>query len=214
MLERDPVFPAGEGWSYADTNYLVLGVILERLLGDSCYNQIYHRMLRPHGLWDIVPTTSRDVLGLAGGYVDPSSNLLRLAEPNVIENGRFVFNPQFEWAGGGFASTPEALARWAHLLYVGDVLSDGMKAEMRRTVEARLGPGSRYGLGMMQRPSDLGDVLGHAGYFPGYLTEMAFYADHELALTVQVNTTKMSRELNPRTMQALLDRCAKVLLAE
>ena len=208
----DPLVPAGEGWSYADTNFIVAAVVIERATGDSCYNQIHRRILRPRGLWEIAPTSSRDGLGLCGGYVDLDGNLFQLTRENVIECGRYVFNPQFEWAGGGYASAPGELARWADALYSGDVLSAGMQKEMRITVPAQLGPGSRYGLGMMQRPSAHGTVLGHAGYFPGYVTDMAYYDEHDLALTLQVNTTKMNPWLNTAAMQQVLDDCAAVLL--
>ncbi|UCD74971.1 MAG: beta-lactamase family protein [Phycisphaerales bacterium] len=212
VFDHEPLFTVGEGWSYADTNFIVLGAIIEKVTGDSCYNQIYRRILRPHGLWDIVPTTSRDVLGLAGGYIDPDGNLFQLEEENVVKGGRFVFNPQFEWGGGGFASTPGELARWAKLLYAGDVLSAKMRKEMRNSVEAQLGPGSRYGLGMMERPSEVGTVIGHGGYFPGYLTNMSYYVEHDLALAIQINTTKMSEALNYAAMMEALDKCAATLV--
>lgn len=214
ILDAEPAFDAGDGWSYADTNFVIAGLIIEKVTGESCYNQIYRRILRPYSLWDVVPTTSRDVLGLSGGYVDVRSNLLRLREPNVVQHGRFVVNPQFEWAGGGFASTPRDLARWADVLYSGNVLSDAMQTEMRTSVVAQLGPGSRYGLGMIQRPSALGDVIGHSGYFPGYLTDMSYYVDHDLALALQVNTTRMSPAMNPSTMRRALDDVAAALLNE
>ncbi|MHC4991409.1 MAG: serine hydrolase domain-containing protein [Planctomycetota bacterium] len=214
VFDQEPLFAAGEGWSYADTNFLVVGVIIEKATGDSCYNQIHQRVVRPRELWDIVPTTSRDVLGFAGGYVDPRRNLLGLEQAAVVQGGRYVFNPQFEWAGGGFASTPRDLARWAAQLYGGDVLGEAGRKAMRTTVAAQLGPGSRYGLGMMERPSDLGTVIGHSGYFPGYLTDMAWYDDHDLALTMQVNTTQMSQALNPPAMQRVLDKCARAVVGE
>ncbi len=107
-----------------------------------------------------------------------------------------------------------ALAHWAALLYGGGkkVLTAQMQAVMRESVEVRLGPGSRYGIGMMERPTVSGKMLGHSGYFPGSLTEMAFYEEHGLALAFQVNTTKMSRALNPGTISKLLDDCAATLV--
>lgn len=213
IFDADPLFAPGSGWSYADTNYIVLGVIIEKVTGDSFYNLVHDRILRPRALWDIVPTTSCDIPGLACGYVDEQRNLFGLSESNVLETGRYVFNPQFEWAGGGFASTPRELARWAHLLYHGGVL----RAETRHLMldgapSPALGAGSTYGLGVMMRNSPAGRVLGHAGYFPGYVTDVAYYADHGLALALQVNTTKMGPQMNPMTMQRLLDTCAEALV--
>lgn len=212
IYDLEPLFPAGEDWAYSDTNYIAVALIIEKVTGDSCYNLIHQRILRPNELWDIIPTVTRDLTGMACGYVNVEANLFQLKQENVIRQGRFVFNPQMEWGGGGFASTPGCLARWAYLLYSGDILSSAMKKEMRTTVEAKLGPGSRYGLGLMQRSSDHGLVIGHSGYFPGYLTDMSYFVEHDIALVIQVNTTKMSREMNPRTMQKLLDDCAQSIL--
>lgn len=80
------------------------------------------------------------------------------------------------------------------------------------TVETPLNSDSRYGLGLMQRPTDLGDAIGHSGYFPGYLTDMYYYIEHDIALAIQVNTTKMSREMNPNMMKQVLDECAKAIV--
>ena len=43
---------------------------------------------------------------------------------------------------------------------------------------------------------------------------MYHYVDHDLTLTIHVNTTVMSREMNPRTMKQLLDECAKAIVGE
>jgi len=59
----------------------------------------------------------------------------------MIVDGKFVFNPQFEWTGGGFASTPEELARWAQALYGGRVLGKEMQAQMLTGVDAGQGRG-------------------------------------------------------------------------
>jgi D-alanyl-D-alanine carboxypeptidase len=41
----------------------------------------------------------------------------------MISGGKFVINPQFEWGGGGFATSARDLARWGHELYLGRALS-------------------------------------------------------------------------------------------
>ena len=65
---------------------------------------------------------------------------------------------------------------------------------------------------MMERPSDVGGVIGHGGYFPGYLTNMAYYVEHDLALAIQINTTKMSETLNYAAMMEALDKCAEAIV--
>jgi len=107
----------------------------------------------------------------------------------VLPDGRFAINPQFEWAGGGFASTAADLARWARALFTGEALPPYLLAQMLEGVPARLGPGSRYGLGVILTDTPAGPSQGHSGFFPGYLTEMAFFPDLNVAAALQVNTS-------------------------
>jgi D-alanyl-D-alanine carboxypeptidase len=107
----------------------------------------------------------------------------------VLVDGEFVINPQFEWTGGGIASTTADLARWAKLLYEGEAFDAAMLPTMLDGVPARLGPNTRYGLGVIIRDTPLGPAWGHSGFFPGYLTEMVYFPDHGIAVAVQFNTS-------------------------
>ena len=210
IFESAPPFPAGEGFSYADTNFIVLAMVIEKVTGKTCYEQIHERLLDPLDLAGIVPQTSPDIENLANGYVNPNANLVGLDSANVKEGGRMRFNPQFEWAGGGFATTPRDLARWAHALCAGDVLNPETRARMLQGIEAdMIEAGEKYGLGVMIRSTEHGPACGHSGYFPGYLTEVFHYPDHGVTLAIQVNSTHLSRELNYTTMRAALDACVE-----
>jgi D-alanyl-D-alanine carboxypeptidase len=107
----------------------------------------------------------------------------------MITDGQFAINPQFEWTGGGIASTSEDLARWAKALYDGQAFGQPLMTEALNGVPARLGRDVRYGLGVMLRPTALGLTYGHSGFFPGYLTEVMYFPDSKVAIAVQVNTS-------------------------
>ena len=68
LLDAAPPFPAGKGWDYSDTNYIVLGMILEELTGKKLYDEVRDRFLLPLKLTRVVPTTSRRIPGLVHGY--------------------------------------------------------------------------------------------------------------------------------------------------
>ncbi len=199
----EPLFAAGEGWSYADTSYIVVGMILERVSGERFYDLARELLLEPLGLRDTIPSDRRELPGVVQGHV-VDGRQLGLPE-RTIEGGQFVFNPQFEWCGGGFANTPADLARWAHALYRGrafaaeylPLLTDAVPAPM-------LGPRTLYGLGVMVRESELGTWLGHDGFMPGYLSTMGCFPDHEIAAALQLNTDS-SRALPERKDVVLVD---------
>jgi D-alanyl-D-alanine carboxypeptidase len=52
-----------------------------------------------------------------------------------------------------------------------------------------LGPTTKYGLGVIIRPTRAGLTYGHSGFFPGYMTDMMYFPDHKFAIAVQVNTS-------------------------
>jgi D-alanyl-D-alanine carboxypeptidase len=105
-----------------------------------------------------------------------------------------IINPQFEWTGGGIASTPSDLARWAKLLYEAGAFDDELLEQMLEGVSApMLGREAKYGLGVIVRPTALGTSYGHSGFFPGYMTEVMYWPEHRIAVAVQVNTSEAGK---------------------
>ena len=189
LFDTAAPFAAGQGWDYSDTNYIVLGMIVERATGSTLYREVERRLLRPLALRNTVPSDRRRINGLAQGYAGPD-NPFGGTDAMIGPDGRFAVNPQFEWAGGGFASTADDLARWAQALYEARVFSRATLAQAVDGVAApALGQGTQYGLGVIVRPTPLGTTYGHSGYMPGYLTEVRYWPDHGLAVAFQVNTS-------------------------
>ena len=155
------------------------------------------------------PSTSRVLDGLVPGYSGKGSPFG--IEGPSIRDGKVIFNPQCEWAGGGFVSTSEDLARWARMLYGGDILQKKSLEMLEVGVPAKTGPGDRYGLGVQIRKSDWGTSLGHGGWFPGYLSEMEYFPSRRLAVAVQFNTDDM-RSLG-KDLRFFVAEVARAILA-
>ena len=189
LLDDAPPFAPGEGWEYSDTNFIVLGMILESITRTTCYAEIERRFLKPLALTRVMPSTSRRIPGLIPGYAGPRDPLG--LPDRVLVDGVFTINPQFEWAGGGFATSAPDLARWGHALYAGGALTPAARKIMiDAAVPARLGPETRYGLGVIVRPqTPVGLTWGHSGFFPGYQTELLHLVDSGLTLAIQINTS-------------------------
>jgi D-alanyl-D-alanine carboxypeptidase len=85
----------------------------------------------------------------------------------MMVKGELVINPQFEWAGGGFATSPLDLARWGRELYAGRALLNAARTIMLdAAVPARLGPETKYGLGVIVRPvTPVGLAWGHIALY-------------------------------------------------
>jgi D-alanyl-D-alanine carboxypeptidase len=193
LFDAQAPFAAGQGWDYSDTNYIVLGMILERITGTPAYDEIRRRFLAPLRLEQTVPSDRSRINGLAQGYAGPE-NPFGGADAMLVGDS-MVINPQFEWAGGGWAASAADLARWGKAWYEGRAFDRSVLDEALRGVPApMLGPEARYGLGVILRPTPLGASYGHSGFMPGYLTEMRYWPDHGIAVTYLVNTTA------PRTL--------------
>lgn len=187
VLDDEPMFPAGQGWAYADTNYILLGMIIERETGRRFYELAEEWIDRPHGLLDTIPSDRRRLPGLVQGTVVLGRQLG--VGPLTLADGALTYNVQFEWCGGGFASTSTDLASWARVLYSERLLgADGLAAMLDVVPARELGPGKSYGLGVTLTETRLGPLRGHDGFMPGYLTAMGYFPESGIAAAVQVNT--------------------------
>jgi D-alanyl-D-alanine carboxypeptidase len=188
ILDTAAPFAAGQGWVYSDTNYIVLGMIMEKVTGRTFYDLARERVLRPAGLTATVPSDSRTISGLANGYAGPNNPFG--GSDAMLVAGKMVINPQFEWTGGGIASTAADLARWGKRLYDGGAFDPSMLPKLLDGVPARLGQNAKYGLGVIIRETPtLGTVHGHSGFFPGYQAELLYLPVQKAAIAFQVNSS-------------------------
>ena len=200
VLDKEPLFPAGGGYSYTDTGYIVAGLILDAASGGSYYDEAERRILAPLDLRYTEPQTGRRFDGLASGYL-VRDNRFDLPE-KVADQGVMAFNPLTEWTGGGYVSNPQDLVRWARTLYEGramhapyleDLLGSGYRGADAETV---------YGLGVYQIETDHGTALGHGGWFPGWRSSMYYLPDLHVGVAFQLNQDEPDHR--PRLLGELL----------
>jgi D-alanyl-D-alanine carboxypeptidase len=195
IFNKPPLFPAGKGWSYADTNYILVGMIIERITHDTLYAEIEKRFLGPLHLSSTEPSDHADLKGLVPAYADLT---LSYGQPRkMAEHEHYDFNPQFEWAGGGYISNSADLARWVKVLYQGRLFRPETFRELIKGVDTPRG--YKYGLGVYIRQTALGMAYGHGGQIPGYYTITAYYPDKNLSVAMQFNTddSKLFKETVP-----------------
>ena len=187
LLGEKAPFEAGKGWDYSDTNYIVLGMIIEKVTGKRFYDEANRRVVKPLRLLNTIPQDGPRIKGLVQGYAGANNPFG--GRDAMITDGKFAINPQFEWTGGGWASTSEDLARWAKMMYEGKAFDASLVPVMLDGVPAKLGRDAKYGLGVIIRPTQAGLTYGHSGFFPGYMTDMMYFPDGRFAVAVQVNSS-------------------------
>lgn len=188
LLDAKPPFEAGKGWDYSDTNYIVLGMIIEKVTGKKFYDEANKRIVKKLKLTNTIPQGGLVLKGVVQGYAGPNNPFG--GKDEMISNGKFAINPQFEWTGGGWASTSEDLARWAKFIYEGKAFDVSLLPQVLDGVSApMLGRETKYGLCVIIRKTAAGTSYGHSGFFPGYVTDMMYFPDQKIAVAVQVNTS-------------------------
>ena len=188
LFDAKAPFDAGKGWDYSDTNYIVLGMIMERVMGKTFYDEARKRFIKKFKLNDTIAQEGPVMPGVVQGYAGPSNPFG--GKDAMIENGKFVVNPQLEWTGGGWASTGQDLARWAKIIFEGKAYDPSLLPQVLDGVAApMLGRDTKYGLCVIIRNTAAGVSYGHSGFFPGYVTDMMYFPDKKIALAVQINTS-------------------------
>ncbi|MEV7358396.1 serine hydrolase domain-containing protein [Kitasatospora sp. NPDC091276] len=200
-LAHKALFAPGTSWAYSNTNYLLAGLIIEKVTGRPLAEQITHRIIERIGLrHTYFPGAGDEGIREAhpqGYYAQPGGPLEDVTE----------LDPSWSWAAGQVISTPSDLNRFFSALFGGKLLKPAQLAQMRTTVEVPGGmwPGARYGLGVTSTPLSCGGLMwGHGGDIPGYQTRTGV-TDDGRAVTVAVTADTAPTKQGPSDVLALLD---------
>jgi D-alanyl-D-alanine carboxypeptidase len=142
----------GTAYAYSNVNYVVLGLIAEKVTGRRLGQVVRDRIFRPLDLDD----TSYGTAGV-GLHAD------RIAWLGTPEESTGPVSGE-----GGIVSTTADLASFFQALFAGELLNDDRLSEMMQTVEAGSGP--RAGLGVFRFQVPCGFAWGHGGVEPAYST--------------------------------------------
>ena len=186
-LAHRPDSAPGAAWNYSNTNYILLGMVIDKVTHDSWENQVTRRIIIPLGLH----------------HTDASGTSTRLPRPHAT--GYLIFDKNtrvdttaenMSWAdsAGALISTAADLTRFWSAIGRGALLPPAQTREMRQTVPATGGdsasvPGSRYGLGVFFIPLSCGGgYWSHEGDVPGYNTIGAVSSDGHTTVALSVNS--------------------------
>ncbi|MFD4862410.1 serine hydrolase domain-containing protein [Streptomyces atratus] len=168
-LQHRADFAPGTKWEYSNTNYVLAGLIVEKVTGRPLAKEMDRRIIKRIGLRHTYFPAPGDATIRGphpkGYYRDSANAPLR----DITE-----IDPSWGWAAGQMISTNSDLNRFFTALLSGHLLPAAQLAQMRSATlpaDATFGPGARYGLGLVSKPLPCGGVYwGHGGSFPGYET--------------------------------------------
>ena len=177
---RPLVFSPGEGWLYANTNYQVLGLIIEAVTEHAAVAEIEQRVFGRLGLrnsaWPVSETSLEE----------PYTHGYHFREEDFGPDADVTeFSPSWTWTAGGLVTTVSDLAHFGRALLSGRLLGPQALDEMLTTVPSSEGA---YGLGLERYDTPCGPGWGHEGDFPGYHTMMLTSRDGERQAVIALNS--------------------------
>lgn len=170
---RDLEFEPGTRWNYSNSNYLLLGAVVEAVSGESLADFLNAEVFTPLGL-DMVLDPARPVPTLALSYMKDGGN--DAVAPSAWE----------QTGDGSIQTTPSQLVIWADNYRTGAVGGpELLAAQVDGAVETGPETGERYGAGIFVGTDG---TLEHDGSWAGFLTDFAVSADRTHSVAVSCNT--------------------------
>ncbi|WP_275675441.1 serine hydrolase domain-containing protein [Streptomyces sp. MUM 178J] len=186
-MRHKPNFEPGADWSYSNTNYVLAGMIVEKVTGRPYGEEIRDRIIRPlHLRATSVPGVDPRMPRPSGrGYSKLSFDDTSGRTYDVTE-----FNPSGAWAAGEMISDSADLNRFYSALMRGRLLPPAQLKEMLTTVpvDEEGWPEGGYGLGLLKRKLSCGtEVWGHSGGIHGSLSAATTTRDGRHSLSFNLN---------------------------
>jgi D-alanyl-D-alanine carboxypeptidase len=191
-LAEGPVARPGERFAYASTNYVLLGLVVERATGTSLERQLRRRIFAPLRLQDTSFTPGPRIRGrYAHGYAP--SEYDGIVGGLATARDRSTVSASWAWAAGAIVSSAPDLSRFLGAVLQGRLLSPGLLELMRPA------PGAHYGLGLAAFRTPCGTAIGHTGALLGTVSAAWSSADGRRRVVAMTN----SYPLAPRPDAAL-----------
>ncbi|MCF8303273.1 MAG: beta-lactamase family protein [Bacteroidales bacterium] len=179
-----PVFSPGTAFSYSNTGYYILGMIMEAATGETVADLFEEKIAEPAQL-------TRTRLSKQGALEEPNVNayswLFTTEEVVSIANWNF----SWDWTAGAGVSTAEDMLQISDKLFNGEILQKET-VDLMTSMES-FAPESSTGLGIGVLPANAeGNIfetklLGHSGSNPGIATEWYYFPEYGTTIFVAVN---------------------------
>ncbi|QNI32305.1 beta-lactamase family protein [Alloacidobacterium dinghuense] len=188
-------FDPGAKWQYSNTNFVIAGVIVEKLSGEPLMRFLQEHVFTPLDMKSVYNT---DVAKLgdtdAAGYIRYALGPLR---PAPKEGAGWMF------AAGELAMPAHDLALWDISIMNRSLLAPESYRQMFTSIKLKDGSDSGYGLGVFTTPRSGHAALEHSGEVSGFVSENIVFPDDKAAIVVLTNqdaspaAAAIARQLTP-----------------
>ena len=175
---RHPLlFPPGSAFDYSNTNTVLLGMVVEKVSGQSLASYIEQNILQPVGMTRTVfPAGAEMPSPHARGY-------FKMPDGKVVD--ATDWNPSWGWASGNMISTLDDMRVWTRDFAMGKLLSPAMKRDRDRFLPApQEGDGASYGLAIENQNG----WIGHNGNIMSYMAYPYYLPSERITMVVLLNS--------------------------
>jgi D-alanyl-D-alanine carboxypeptidase len=182
----------GVAYSYCNTNYLLLGRIIEEVTNSAWWNVVRNRLLTPLQLSSMFAVEREAATGSF-----PHNWQMQQSTGNLID--LYNLPKAAAWTGsdaaGIMASNAYDVARFGQALFQGQVLQDTTLQLMRQFLPVNAGIFSGYGLGMMRFGTGNAQAWGHNGIIHGFSSCLMFSPADSIVVSLLANTATVPTNL-------------------
>ncbi|MEY9949826.1 serine hydrolase domain-containing protein [Kitasatospora sp. GAS1066B] len=190
-FRHDNVFPPGTQFQYSNTNYILLGLLVEKLAKMPLADFIHQRVLEPSRLHHtLFPQGAEFPKPHAHGYTNQT---LTGAIADTTH-----WNPSWGWAAGAMISDLHDMHHWAKDLATGTLLSPATQAQREKFIPVPGFDGAGYGLGLFNTHG----WIGHNGSLPGYESVVMYLPEQDATMVILLNTDILHNGFEPSTLIA------------
>ena len=181
-------FEPGTEWQYSNTNFVIVGLIVEKVSGQPLFDFLTQRIFRPLGMTSVW-----------------NSDQTQLAPPDATAYYRHALGPLrpapkegagWMFAAGELAMTAHDLALWDRSLIAQSLLKPESYKEMFTEVKLKDGKGSGYGLGVEVRDRNGHRSIEHSGEVSGFVSDNEVLIDAGVAVAVLTNEDAVNAASN------------------
>jgi CubicO group peptidase (beta-lactamase class C family) len=218
MAATDPLFvaPPGTAWSYSNTAYVLLGIVVEKVSGVSLAKFLKTRILDPRGLSDTAKDDVTEVLPRRASGYEP-----HLGSATLFDNCSFE-SMSIPGGAGAMRSTVLDLCAWHAALFGGKVISPASLTAM--TTPGRLKDGGQpfsiakpgapaeamnYGFGLFLDPFEGHRSVSHSGGISGFQSFLQTLPAERVSFAILLNSIGPGRPARVPVLKQLEETCAR-----
>lgn len=182
---RNPVFPQGTSFDYSSTNFILLGMIVEHITGNTFAEELKNRILLPFGLTQTFFPHVDSIAGpLVQGWTSFTQNNVFDSSADTILNN---CSASMLFTAAALVSRPKDVAKFFRLLFSGQIVNDTTLALMKTCSNATFAGGNGYGYGLIRYNFDGKTYFGHAGDLSGF-TQLTIHQELDsITLAISIN---------------------------